>query len=77
LAAKPNVRVRRVYDPPDDQARFPEFTRRCRVERERSDRSTVSPHLRDLAAGGRLTLLIGAKAADISEAKVLADVLGG
>lgn len=120
MAAKPDVRVRRVYEEAEDRdgvrvlvdriwprgmtkekaaldewckdvapspelrkwyahdpVKFAEFTRRYRAELEQPERSTALQHLGDLAAGGRLTLLTGTKEADISEAAVLADVLGG
>jgi uncharacterized protein YeaO (DUF488 family) len=71
----PSTELRKWYA--HDPAKFPEFTRRYRAELEHPERSTALHHLRDLAAGGQLTLLTGTKAADISEAAVLADVLGG
>ena len=42
---------------------------------EQAERAQALQHLRGLAADGRLTLLTGSKAVDISEAAVLAAIL--
>ena len=118
MGGKPDVRVRRVYDEPEqddgtrvlvdriwprgltkdrarldqwskqvalstqlrkwyshDPAKFEEFTRRYGAELEQAERVQALQHLRDLAPDGRLTLLTGSKAVDISEAAVLAAIL--
>jgi uncharacterized protein YeaO (DUF488 family) len=114
-----DVRVRRVYDPPEpddgqrvlvdrlwprglskerarlddwckeiapsnelrkwyghDPDRYAEFARRYRAELGDSERAAALAHLRELAGHGRLTLLTATKRSDISEAAVLADLLG-
>ena len=71
----PSTRLRKWYS--HDPAKFEEFTRRYHVELEQEKRGKALQHLRDLAADHRLTLLTGTKEPDISEAKVLADILTG
>lgn len=118
MTKKPDVRVRRVYEDPEDQdgirvlvdriwprgmtkakaaldewckdvapstelrkwyghdpAKFTEFTQRYRAELKQVERGKALQHLRDLAAGHRLTLLTGTKEPDISEAAVLVGIL--
>lgn len=55
---------------------FEEFTRRYRAELAEPDRATALAHLRDLADAGPLTLLTATKRSDISQAAVLAELLG-
>jgi uncharacterized protein YeaO (DUF488 family) len=55
---------------------FEEFARRYRVELSESTRAAAFAHLRDLAKIGTLTLLTATKEADLSEAAVLADLVG-
>ena len=69
----PSTELRKWYG--HDPAKWDEFARRYRAELEDSDHSSALAHLRELAAGGRLTLLTAAKRSDISEATVLADLL--
>jgi uncharacterized protein YeaO (DUF488 family) len=71
----PSPELRKWYG--HDPARFAEFTRRYRAELDQVERAEALRHLRELAAGHRLTLLTGTKAPDISEAAVLADILNG
>jgi uncharacterized protein YeaO (DUF488 family) len=69
----PSTELRKWYS--HDPAKFEEFTRRYGVELEQAERAQAVQHLRGLAADGRLTLLTGSKAVDISEAAVLAAIL--
>jgi uncharacterized protein YeaO (DUF488 family) len=69
----PSTELRKWYS--HDPAKFEEFTRRYGAELEQAERAQALEHLRDLAADGRLTLLTGSKAVDISEAAVLAAIL--
>ena len=69
----PSTELRKWYG--HDPAKWDEFARRYRAELEDSDHWSALAHLRELAAGGRLTLLTAAKRSDISEATVLADLL--
>ena len=116
---RPRVRVRRIYDPPEnddgtrvlvdrlwprglaktkaglaewckevapstelrkwyghDPARTEEFGRRYRAELQEPERAAALQHLRDLAARQPLTLLTATKDPGISEAAVLADLIG-
>jgi len=69
----PSTELRKWYS--HDPAKFEEFMRRYGAELEQAERAQALEHLRDLAADGRLTLLTGSKAVDISEAAVLAAIL--
>jgi uncharacterized protein YeaO (DUF488 family) len=69
----PSTELRKWYS--HDPAKFEEFTRRYGAELEQAERAQALQHLRGLAADGRLTLLTGSKAVDISEAAVLAAIL--
>ena len=69
----PSTELRKWYS--HDPAKFEEFTRRYGAELDQAERVQALQHLRDLAADGRLTLLTGSKAVDISEAAVLAAIL--
>jgi uncharacterized protein YeaO (DUF488 family) len=69
----PSTELRKWYS--HDPAKFSEFTRRYGAELEQAESARALRHLRDLAADGRLTLLTGSKAVDISEAAVLAAIL--
>jgi uncharacterized protein YeaO (DUF488 family) len=60
-----------------DPAKTAEFARRYRAELREPERAAALAHLRTLAGGGPLTLLTASKAADISQAAVLADLLNG
>jgi uncharacterized protein YeaO (DUF488 family) len=71
----PSTELRKWYG--HDPARFEEFDRRYRAELDEPERAEVLQHLRDLARRGPLTLITATKHADISEAKVLVDLLQG
>ena len=58
-----------------DPQRFEEFGRRYRAELDEPERADIVAHLRALARHGNLTLLTASKAADISDAAVLAELL--
>ena len=71
----PSTGLRKWYS--HDPALFEEFTRRYRDELSESRRAAAFEHLRDLAKKKRtLTLLTATKSADLSEAAVLADLIG-
>ena len=70
----PSTALRKWYA--HDPERFEEFGRRYRVELEEPERSRALEHLRDLATHGTLTLLTATKDVGISEAVVLAELLG-
>ncbi len=57
--------------------RFEEFARRYRVELKEPERAAILDHLYLLARKRTVTLLTATKQAEISEAAVLAEVLGG
>jgi uncharacterized protein YeaO (DUF488 family) len=59
-----------------DPDRYAEFARRYRAELGEPERAAALAHLRELAGNGRLTLLTATKRSDISEAAVLAGLLG-
>jgi uncharacterized protein YeaO (DUF488 family) len=69
----PSTELRKWYA--HDPERFEEFTRRYRDELEEPERAEALEHLRGLARDRTLTLLTASKAADISEAAVLVEVL--
>ncbi len=71
----PSTVLRKWYG--HDPERFEEFTRRYRQELTEPERVAALVHLRELAKTSRLTLLTASKAADISEAAVLAELLKG
>jgi uncharacterized protein YeaO (DUF488 family) len=58
-----------------DPERFEEFARCYREELTEPERAEALAHLRELAKNRTLTLLTASKAADISEATVLAGLL--
>jgi uncharacterized protein YeaO (DUF488 family) len=70
----PSNELRKWYD--HDPDRYAEFARRYRAELGDPERAAALAHLRELAGNGRLTLLTATKRSDISEAAVLADLLG-
>lgn len=70
----PSTELRKWYG--HDPDRYQEFARRYRAELEDPDHAPTLAHLRDLASQGRLTLLTASKRSDISDATVLADLLG-
>jgi uncharacterized protein YeaO (DUF488 family) len=69
----PSPELRRWYG--HDPERFDEFGRRYREELAGPERAPALAHLRDLAAGGTLTLLTATRQAEISQAAVLAEVI--
>lgn len=71
----PSTALRQWYD--HDPARFEEFGRRYRRELLEPERADGLAHLRELASGRTLTLLTATKRPEISEAAVLAGLLGG
>ena len=70
----PSNELRKWYR--HDPDRYAEFACRYRVELGDPERAAAFDHLRELAGQGRLTLLTATKRSDISEAAVLADLLG-
>jgi uncharacterized protein YeaO (DUF488 family) len=70
----PSTELRKWYS--HDPARFAEFTRRYHAELKQPERSDALAHLRKLAKGRTLTLLTATKQPEISEAEVLAKMLG-
>ena len=72
-AVAPSTQLRTWYH--HEPERFDEFTRRYLDELTQPERADALAHLRDLAENGPLTLLTATKAADISEAAVLAALL--
>lgn len=69
----PSAELRQWYG--HDPDRYEEFARRYRVELQDPEHAGALDHLRELAARGPLTLLTASRASDISEARVLADVI--
>ena len=72
-AVAPSTQLRTWYH--HEPERFDEFTPRYLDELTQPERADALAHLRGLAENGPLTLLTAAKAADISEAAVLAALL--
>jgi uncharacterized protein YeaO (DUF488 family) len=70
----PSTELRKWYQ--HDPDRFAEFRRRYRDELAAGERSAALDHLRELARTGTLTLLTATKDPAISEAAVLAELLG-
>jgi uncharacterized protein YeaO (DUF488 family) len=70
----PSTELRKWYG--HDPALFEEFTRRYRDELRESPRAEAYAQLCDLAKNQTLTLLTATKNADLSEAAVLADLIG-
>jgi uncharacterized protein YeaO (DUF488 family) len=70
----PSTELRKWYS--HDPALFEEFAHRYRDELNESARAAAFAHLRDLAKKGTLTLLTATKNPDLSEAAVLADLVG-
>ena len=69
----PSTELRTWYG--HDPERFAEFTSRYREELTEPERAEALAHLHELAQTTTLTLLTASKAADISEAAVLAGLL--
>ncbi len=74
-AVAPSTPLRKWYGHVPE--RFDEFARRYRAELKEPERAEALAHLRDLAKRRNLTLLTATKHAEISEAAVLAGLLGG
>ncbi|MGI8492693.1 MAG: DUF488 domain-containing protein [Acidimicrobiales bacterium] len=74
-AVAPSTGLRKWYA--HDPERFEEFARRYRVELKEPERADALSHLANLAKRRNLTLLTATKAAEISEAAVIAKLLGG
>ena len=72
-AVAPSTTLRKWYG--HDPSRFDEFARRYRAELSDPERTAALTHLRDLAREHDVTLLTAARAVDISQASVLAEVL--
>ena len=70
----PSTELRKWYH--HDPQRYSEFARRYREELTEPERAEALAHLRTLAKERDLTLLTASKAVDISEATVLAAMLG-
>lgn len=70
----PSNELRKWYG--HDPERYGEFARRYRAELDDPERAAALGRLRELAGQGRLTLLTATKRSDISEAAVLAELLG-
>jgi uncharacterized protein YeaO (DUF488 family) len=73
-AIAPSNELRKWYG--HDPVRYAEFARRYRAELDDPQRAAALAQLRELTVAGRLTLLTATKRSDISEAAVLADLLG-
>jgi len=73
-AVAPSPELRTWYG--HDSAKFAEFSRRYRLELTEPVRAQVLRHLRELAGEQRLTLLTATTTPEISQAAVLADLLG-
>jgi uncharacterized protein YeaO (DUF488 family) len=71
----PSTDLRKWYS--HDPARFEEFGRRYLRELKEPERADALAHLRKLAKRRTLTLLTATKTPEISEAAVLAGLLGG
>ncbi len=71
----PSTELRRWYAHAPE--RFDEFSRRYVEELADPQRAAALERLRALAADGPVTLLTATSAPDLSQAAVLADVLGG
>ena len=70
----PSTELRKWYG--HDPALFEEFARRYRGELSEPVRAAALAHLHDLAKKRTLTLLTATKNAEVSEAALLADLVG-
>lgn len=70
----PSTELRKWYDHLPD--RFDEFTQRYRRELHEPEHAAAVAELRRLAGAGNLTLLTATKQVELSEARVLQEVLG-
>jgi uncharacterized protein YeaO (DUF488 family) len=71
----PSTQLRKWYS--HDPERFEEFDRRYREELNDAEHAPALEHLRELARSGTLTLLTATRHAEISQARVLADLIRG
>ncbi|GGW96752.1 hypothetical protein GCM10010341_17620 [Streptomyces noursei] len=71
--AAPSTELREWYG--HDEARFEEFAERYRAELAEGAPGAALEHLRELAAGGPLTLLTATKEVPLSHAAVLQEAL--
>ncbi len=71
----PSTELRKWYG--HDPARFAEFAERYRSELDDPEHAAALTALRRLTGKGPLTLLTATKEPDLSQARVLADVLTG
>lgn len=69
----PSTDLRKWYG--HDPDRYEEFAHRYRVELRAPERAAALARLRQTATEARLTLLTAAKRSDISEARVLAELI--
>jgi uncharacterized protein YeaO (DUF488 family) len=69
----PSTALRQWYG--HDPAKLAEFRRRYTAELAEPERAAALDHLRDLARGGRLTLITATKHLELSHATVLAETL--
>lgn len=69
----PSTELRKWYS--HDPAKFAEFSKRYKTELKDPARAKALEHLHELAKSDTLTLLTASKAAEISEATVLAGLL--
>lgn len=72
--AAPSTQLRTWYG--HDPDKFAEFTRRYQTELDAEPAAAALKHLRELAADGPLTLLTATKDIQLSQAAVLAELLG-
>ena len=70
----PSTELRKWYG--HDPEKYDEFARRYRKELDTEQGREALDRLRETVKGKRLTLLTASKAADISQASVLAEMLG-
>lgn len=74
-AVAPSTELRKWYG--HDPDKYDEFARRYRRELEGREQAEAFEHLEALHRDGRVTLMTASKALEISQARVLADLLGG
>lgn len=77
MADTAQVQVRRIYEPPESSDGQRVLVDRLWPRGVSKERAAALERLRELAAGGPLTLLTASKRDDISEATVLQRVLAG
>lgn len=72
-AVAPSAELRKWYS--HDPEKYDEFRRRYHAELAEPERAAALADLREIAANGQLTLLTASKRSDISQARVLADLI--